>query len=329
MNLTSLSYFAEAAKDMHITRTAQRLFLSQQNLSSHIARMEEFYGAKLFERRPRLKLTAAGEAVLAFAEEVGTLQKNLQNRLADIKEEESGRLRIGGSPLRLNSILPSLLHPFKERYPKVELVIDDKTTKYLEEMILNDELDIAIAMHRADNLHLKAIPLIRDQIYLCVADELLHACYPETTETIKERALRGAQIADFARLPFCMLDNRMGRTVEQCFAAARLVPNRFLTASLTQIGISVALRGDAACFANQISMSVRREILPANINLFPLLLHGEPVCQNIALITRVDRYLPAYARYLEQLFLDFFRGVAMANLARKAEPRDLDNSGQK
>ncbi len=41
MDLTSLYYFTELAKDLHITRTANRLYISQQTLSNHILRLEE------------------------------------------------------------------------------------------------------------------------------------------------------------------------------------------------------------------------------------------------------------------------------------------------
>ena len=40
MDTNSLYYFAEAAKDMNFTKTAKRLFISQQNLSNHIMRLE-------------------------------------------------------------------------------------------------------------------------------------------------------------------------------------------------------------------------------------------------------------------------------------------------
>ena len=40
MDTLSLYYFSELAKDLHITRTANRLFISQQTLSNHIMRLE-------------------------------------------------------------------------------------------------------------------------------------------------------------------------------------------------------------------------------------------------------------------------------------------------
>lgn len=44
MNLQSLYYFSELAKTLHMTQTAERLFISQQNLSNHIQRLENYYG---------------------------------------------------------------------------------------------------------------------------------------------------------------------------------------------------------------------------------------------------------------------------------------------
>ena len=65
MDTNSLLYFAEAAKDLNFTRTAKRLFISQQNLSNHISRLEDYYRVKLFERKPHLALTYSGEVLLA------------------------------------------------------------------------------------------------------------------------------------------------------------------------------------------------------------------------------------------------------------------------
>ena len=58
MDTLSLYYFSELAKDLHITRTANRLFISQQTLSNHIMRLEEYYGVKLLNRKPSLSLTS-------------------------------------------------------------------------------------------------------------------------------------------------------------------------------------------------------------------------------------------------------------------------------
>lgn len=71
MDLISLHYFQELSKDLNMTKTAERLYISQQTLSNHIQRLEQYYNAPLFYRKPSLSLTCAGEFVLGFAQVMG------------------------------------------------------------------------------------------------------------------------------------------------------------------------------------------------------------------------------------------------------------------
>ena len=108
MDTNSLYYFAEAAKDMNFTKTAKRLFISQQNLSNHIMRLEAYYDTKLFERKPHLSLTYSGEVLLTYATNFKIDEDNLKNVLTDIKEKERGVLKIGCSPMRTSIVMPQL-----------------------------------------------------------------------------------------------------------------------------------------------------------------------------------------------------------------------------
>ena len=114
MDTNSLYYFAEAAKDMNFTKTAKRLFISQQNLSNHIMRLEAYYDTKLFERKPHLSLTYSGEVLLTYATNFKIDEDNLKNVLTDIKEKERGVLKIGCSPMRTSIVMPQLAVRFAQ-----------------------------------------------------------------------------------------------------------------------------------------------------------------------------------------------------------------------
>ncbi len=98
MDMISLYYFSELARELHMTRTASRLFISQQTLSNHIQRLEEYYGTPLLHRKPALSLTTAGELVLAFADRINHEHINLKDILSDVAQQERGVLRFGARP---------------------------------------------------------------------------------------------------------------------------------------------------------------------------------------------------------------------------------------
>ena len=80
MNFSSMEYFVVLAQERNFTRAAERLHMTQQSLSSHIAAMEKELGCQLFVRHIPLDLTYAGEVMLRYA---GNFQKEHEKMLRD------------------------------------------------------------------------------------------------------------------------------------------------------------------------------------------------------------------------------------------------------
>src|ERR1700681_1420510 len=60
-----LRYFVAVAEDPHLTRAAERLYISQPARSKQIRMLERQLGAQLFDRgRDGVRLTPVGEALL-------------------------------------------------------------------------------------------------------------------------------------------------------------------------------------------------------------------------------------------------------------------------
>ena len=316
MDLISLYYFSELAKDLHMTRTANRLFISQQTLSNHIQRLEDYYGTKLLHRKPALSLTTAGEFVLGFADVVNKEQVNLKDILSDISQQERGVLRFGASNLRLNMCLPAILPQFSARYPNVDIRITDAVTARLEPLVLDGSLDFAVTLNGEDHPKLVSHQLMDDQVYLCVADSLLKRCYGAAAQALKEHSIHGVDVKDFAKLPFCIFNNRMGRQINQCFDAANIIPRAYITSTYTQVGTTVCFQRLAACFISQMSLVSQQKELPGDINIFPLYYKGQPLTQRLSLIRMKDRYLSHYSKFfLEQLF-QYFNDMERIHLER-------------
>lgn len=317
MDLSSLYYFSELAKDLHMTKTANRLFISQQTLSNHILRLEDDFGVKLLYRKPSLSLTCAGEFVLAFAEVVNKEYTNLKDILSDVEQQERGVISFGASSMRMNTCLPQILPDFSARYPNVELRLTDAISSQLEPMVIDGKLDFALTLSGSPNVKLVEHHLLNDQIYLCVSDPLLKQHYGDKSEQLKESAKNGAVVSDFSLLPFCLHSNRLGYKLMECFDAGGVKPNTYLTSADTRITTSICFQGIAACFATQMRLINRRNDIPDNVNIFPVYHQGQPLVQSLSLIRRKDRYLSHYSKYFLDLLFRYFDELEHIRLDRK------------
>ncbi len=305
MNIESLYYFSELAKDLHITRTAERIHISQQTLSNHIMRLEEYYGVKLLNRHPKLSLTYAGEFVLRYAQQLIRNNENLQDILADIKHAKRGLIAFGASTLRMNSCLPYILPIFTEKYPLVEVDLTEATTDILEKIILAGDLDLAISLSHKNNSNLIKQHMMRDQVYLCITDSLLKKTFHHESEKIKKKSLQGANLVDFAQLSFCILKNHLGQTIQNCFRDAGFIPKKYMTSQYIQIATAIGSKGVAAFFATRTSLINQKDNFIEPVNAFPLVGKDGPIIQDVQLIQHKDRYLTKPCLYFKELLLQY------------------------
>ena len=296
MDILSYYYFTELCKDMNMSRTAERLYVSQQTISNHIQRMEEHYGTQLFYRKPSLSLTYAGE----YAQRLLVDEQNLEDFLCDVEKREIGLLRFGASPLRLYDFLPSVLPSFAERYPEIELHITSAFSSLLEPMVLEGKLDLAITLDDdSKDSALIREPLASDQVFLCVPDRLLSG---KKDRAWKEKLLQGAEVTDCADIPLALTDNRMGGVILQAFRDAGAEPKTYFTSSDSNLAFSVCSAGLAGAFVGHNRLVRAGDSLPPDLNIFPLLLDGRFAVQELSFVRRKDRYLPVYTRFLMELF---------------------------
>lgn len=318
MELNTLYYFVELTKDLRMTTTASRLYVSQQSLSNHIRRLEKHYGLSLFHRHPKLQLTVAGRKMLTFAEQVLLLEKNIKGELSDVVELDQGEIIIGASSPRSSSYLPQILPKFTAKYPNVQVILVDKKSDQLEELVLKNELDFAVCVEASKNQsNLKTNSILNDQIYFCVPDKLLHQYYGENAMGIKKKSFSGAELADFSKLPFLTItpNNRLGKCLQHCFIEAGYTPHSYMNTTYTTMTVPFCNQGLAACFTSNMNLSVWKSQLADNVNVFPLHSKGNPICMTIDLIHHRQRYLTRYVRYFMDLTADYFRSLANEQLA--------------
>ena len=307
MDIKSFYYFKEVTIDMNITKTANRLYMSQQTLSNHILRLEKHFGVPLLYRKPSLSLTYAGELVLNFANIVLQREKNLEDIIADIRKEERGLIRFGASTMRTSVSLPTVLEDFSSRYPDVELRITNMNSLQLEKLIIDGSLDLAIVIETEQQKELNYIPLMDDPVYLCVTDEILETYYgTEEMKHLKEISKYGAKIINFSKIPYCILNNRMGKNINLCFDEAGFSPDIYTTSNYIQVTTSLGVRGLAATFATKASLQDQRYLFSSDLNIFPLLYKNVPLVQKTFIIRRKNRYISNSTKYFIERLSNFF-----------------------
>ncbi len=142
-NYHHLRYFWAVAHDGNLTRTAERLNLSQSAISTQIKLLEATLGHPLFERRGRqLLLTEAGRIALDHAD---TIFATGQELLGTLKEKGRVRqaIRIGALATLSRNFQMEFLRPILGR-PDVEVILRSGATAELLQALEALNLDVVL-----------------------------------------------------------------------------------------------------------------------------------------------------------------------------------------
>lgn len=146
MNLKQAHYIQTVAREGGITPAAKKLHISQPSLSQMLKQVEGELGVALFDRSVSpFQLTFAGEKYLHAAEIMLRTNEQLENEIREIKDENSGRLRLGISVQRAMQVLPLAMPWFAAQFPHVNLEITERGSAQLEELVQTGEVDLALA----------------------------------------------------------------------------------------------------------------------------------------------------------------------------------------
>ena len=123
VHVRDLRYFVAVAEELHFTRAAERLYVSQPALSKQIRALERQLGAELFRRdRQGVALTAAGAALLPYAERVLAVWAEGASALAEVSAAGRSTLVVGmsTSPGR-GGLLPAIRSRFTAARPEANV----------------------------------------------------------------------------------------------------------------------------------------------------------------------------------------------------------------
>src|SRR6187549_1850328 len=137
--------FSAVARSGGFSKAAKQLGKTQSSVSQAVLLLEREVGQKLFSRdghRPRL--TDAGRALLVRASRIFQEMALAESELAGLSALDSGELSLGTSDTLACYFLPPVFAAFRERYPKVELRIDNRPSPVIAERVSEGQVDLGI-----------------------------------------------------------------------------------------------------------------------------------------------------------------------------------------
>ena len=148
MEWQQLLGFYQVAKLGSFTKAAEATFRTQSALSQQVKALEEELDARLLERlgKRRLKLTPAGEKLLAFAQGLLAQWDRLQDELRHLQGHPQGPLRLAAPFTTLYHLLPETLLAYLRQYPQVELTLLDRSQAAVFALVKDGDVDFGLAL---------------------------------------------------------------------------------------------------------------------------------------------------------------------------------------
>ncbi len=164
-----MEYVYRVYQEKSFSKAAEDLFLTQPALSMAVRKVEDSLGMPIFDRSVRpMRLTPAGEAYIQFVRNTRDLEQELQQQMQDIREVNTGSVRIGGSHYINAYILPGILSAFARRHPRVKIDLVESSSAVLSQMLSRREVDITFNCNPQFMEGFERYPAFEDHILLAV-----------------------------------------------------------------------------------------------------------------------------------------------------------------
>ena len=170
LEIRHLRYFLAVAEAGSFSRAADRLGISQPNVSQQMRDLEAALRVALFQRRgKRILLTSAG---LIFQEHARAILHQIENFLEELNTEPGqmrGALHLGVVPILNVALMPQLLGMFASGHPGISLNIEEISSTEIETALEEGRMDVGLGFLTRHSPNLRYERLCNDEFALIVA----------------------------------------------------------------------------------------------------------------------------------------------------------------
>lgn len=297
MNLKQLEVFLAVAESGSFSKGAEATFITQSTVSQHIAALENELGVKLLDRTGRgALLTEGGKLLLEHARRVVTGAREIVPVMRRFRGLEETELRVGGSNIPGDHMIPDVLPLLLSRHPGIRLTILQGDSREILDKVAREEVEVGVVGSRFDDGGLAFTALGHDEIKLMAG----------RTHPLADKG--NVNCDTLSRQEFIMREPGSGtaRAVAQALADAGVSPSDLTIRAI--LGSNEAVKhavagGLGVSFLSEIS--VRKELLRGELVEIPV--DGLTVSRTFYLVQRDGRELSPAARAFTDIMLDRYR----------------------
>ncbi len=181
MEIGQLRAFVVAAREKSFTRAAEALFVTQPSVTARIQTLEIEMKVPLFLRKGRtIELTESGKVFLPFAERALLVLDEGEQAVRNVRDGTAGRLSLAAIQTICLFLIAPILDEFHRANPTVEIFMRQGASTEIIEMLLDDVVQLGVAIGPVIHPQLKTISSFQDDIIVVASPQhhLAHLAEP-------------------------------------------------------------------------------------------------------------------------------------------------------
>jgi len=290
MYMDYFRYFEEVARAMSFTKASKNLHISQQALSEYIKRMEQHFDIALFNRKPTLHLTHAGELLREYISQSVYREEQLLADFSRIRTRQVGRIRLGITPTRAPIFFPLIFTRFNKMHPAVELSLREDHTQFLVKDLAEGKIDFVIALENTGvqlSRTVTTTTLLQDRklYFLAAKPLLLNAGFPP--RRIPHAVSRGVALEQIKQIPIILKPgiSRIHDQVFQEYQKRKIKPKIVIESSHVFPLLPLCAAGNAGAFVSHTILRYITEHYPHIMDrMLALPVNNLPINCDVALM---------------------------------------------
>jgi DNA-binding transcriptional LysR family regulator len=169
MELYPLKVFLTVATEKSFSRAGEKLLRTQPAVSLAVQKLESDLQERLIDRSGKeLLLTDAGRIVYEYARRFENLEGELENALAELRDNSAGRLTVGANE-STSLYLLGHIERYRRLYPKVKVQVRRSLSSKIPSQLIDGDLELGVISYDPEDDRLQSMVLFTDHLAFVVS----------------------------------------------------------------------------------------------------------------------------------------------------------------